>query len=438
MTISLHGLATALQTLLTNDADTAAKESGFIARKRKISGAGFVQTLVFVWMSDPHAMLEDLAAPLGVALQSLHERLNSKAVDCLQRVLRKAMALVFTGRPETIPLLRRFTEVVLEDSTSVRLPASLAGKYPGCGGSSPEAGKAGLKVMAQIEIITGEVRLIEPAAGRASDRTLHASLPPLPPGSLRLTDLGFFDLERLEHDTAQGISWISRVPARLRIQSAGEPAWNVDQWLQRQMSDRVDTLVTLGSKGRRLTCRLVAIRTPPEVAQVRLERLEKTLKKKGRKPSEAQRVLCQWTVLITNLLDTERFSMEQLWVLYRVRWQIELMFKRWKSGGGLGQSRGRLADRVLCEFLAKLLAVLIKHWATLLRGGPLCVVSATRAGARVKKRALRLAEALGSGELEQVVQVLKLLKKDLDRLPKRPRRARPTTRQLLYAPRFAA
>ncbi len=108
------------------------------------------------------------------------------------------------------------------------------------------------------------------------------------------------------------------------------------------MSDRVDTLVTLGSKGRRLTCRLVAIRTPPEVAQVRLERLEKTLKKKGEAERGPCRVLCQWTVLITNLLDTERFSMEQLGVLYRVRWQIELMFKRWKSGGGLGQSRKRL------------------------------------------------------------------------------------------------
>ena len=42
----------------------------------------------------------------------------------------------------------------------------------------------------------------------------------------------------------------------------------------------------------------------------------------------------------------------------------------------------------------------------------------------MKKRALRLAEAVleAPGELEQVVQVLKLLKKDLDRLQKRPRR----------------
>ncbi len=365
MTISLHGLATALQTLLTNDADTAAKESGFIARKRKISGAGFVQTLVFVWMSDPHAMLEDLSRPWRVALQSLHERLNSKAVDCLQRVLRKAMALVFTGRPETIPLLRRFT---LKWSwktapASAYRRASLA-SIPAAAAPSPEAGKAGLKVMARKSRSSpARFGSIEPAARHASDRTaLHAPLPPLPPGSLRLTDLGFFDLERLEtRRRRRWISWISRVPA---TPPESRAAWRAGlECGPSGSSVRCPIgsilLVTLGSKGRRLTCRLVAIRTPPEVAQVRLERLEKTLEEEGAEAERGPCVLCQWTVLITNLLDTERFSMEQLWVLYRVRWQIELMFMRWKSGGGLGQSRGRLADRVLCEVLAKLLAVLM-------------------------------------------------------------------------------
>jgi hypothetical protein len=117
-------------------------------------------------------------------------------------------------------------------------------------------------------------------------------------------------------------------------------------------------------------------------------------------------------------------------------WQTELLFKRWKSGGGLGESRGRTAHRVLCESLAKLLAALIKHWGTLLRGGPLCVVSATRAATRVKWWASRLAEAIGSGAPEAVVRVLERLKADLDRQPKRPKRARKTTRQTLFAPSF--
>jgi hypothetical protein len=91
---------------------------------------------------------------------------------------------------------------------------------------------------------------------------------------------------------------------------------------------------------------------------------------------------------------------------------------------------------VLCEALAKLLAAVIKHWGALLRGGPLCVVSATRAASRVKWWASRLAEAVASGTREAVVRVLERLKADLDRLPKRPKRARKTTRQTLFSPSF--
>src|SRR6185312_5647250 len=99
--------------------------------------------------------LEDLAAPLGVADQSLQERFNDRAVDCLRRVLTAALGSLFEARPETIPLLRRFTAVALDDSTTVPLPAALADDYPGCGGSDPDAGRAGLKVLARLEAITG-------------------------------------------------------------------------------------------------------------------------------------------------------------------------------------------------------------------------------------------------------------------------------------------
>jgi hypothetical protein len=437
MALSVQGLAAALQTLLIDGAEKAAKDARFVLRKRKITGAGFVQALVLGWLDDPDAKLDDLAAPLGVAAQSLQERFDSRAVDCLRRVFKEVMGCLFAARPETIPLLRRFTEVCIEDGSSIALPASLADAYPGCGGPGPHAGRAGLKILVQLEALTGRIRVGEPAPARASDHALHASLPPPPSGSLRLADLGFFDLKRMAEDDERGVFWISRVPAGLKISRHGEPPRSVARWLGRQETDRIDAVVALGVKDR-LTCRLAAVRTPKDVAAERLRRLQKKLKKKGRKLSEEQRILCRWTVMVTNLCDADRFPAEQLRVLYRVRWQIELVFKRWKSDGGLARSRGRTANRVVCEFLAKLMAVMIKHWATLLRGGPLCVVSAARAGARVKRWAGGLAQAVGSGRLEAVVNLLDLLKADLDRLPKRPRRARPTTRQSLFAPRFTA
>ena len=127
----------------------------------------------------------------------------------------------------------------------------------------------------------------------------------------------------------------------------------------------------------RLDCRLVAVRLPEKVAQQRLRKLKQTLKKKGRTISERQRVMCQWLVLITNL-PADQFTIEEICVLYRVRWQVELLFKRWKSLVGLGRSRGHRAYRVLCETYAKLLGCLVQHWGTLLRGSPLSGISAYR------------------------------------------------------------
>ena len=434
MAISVHGLADALQTLLTETSDEVAREVGFSVRRRKITGAGFVQALVLGWLNRPHATLDDLAAPLGVRVQSLHQRFNAHAVALLQRVLTAALESLFQARPETIPLLRRFPEVCIEDATSIGLPASLADAFPACGGLG-QTGRAGLKLLTQLEAITGRIRVVGPLPARTSDRVPHAQLPTPPRGSLRLADLGFFDLQRMAKDTRDGIYWISRVPARLTIRHDGEPPRDLAGWLSRCQTDRVDVMVTLGTKDQ-LTCRLVAVRAPKAVAEVRLKRLKRKLNKKGRKLSAAQRVLCEWTVMVTNLLDAKRFTPEQLWVLYRVRWQVELLFKRWKSGGGLAFSRGRSADRVLCEFLAKLIAALIQHWATLLRGGPLSIVSAAAAARRVVFWIDRLAEAVARGDREAMVEVLQRMKEHLDRLPKRPRRARQTTRQTLFAPRF--
>lgn len=439
MRINIQGLAAQLQMLLTEVADRAAKESGFVRRVRRITGAGFVRAMVLGFMADPDARIDDIAGDLGVAEQSLHGRLDGRAVGCLSRVLRAAIAFAAGGRAEPIPLLRRFTAVLVEDTTSVALPAGLAGEYPGCGGSRPDAGKAGLKILARIDVLTGELRLSEPAPSSASDRTLQRGLPDPEPGALRLVDLGFFDLARMAADAASGSHWVSRVPARVKVRDADADARgrNISDWLREQPPGRVDKPVRLGLKGE-LACRLVAERAPEDVARLRLERLEKRARKQGRKVSESQRELCKWTVMVTDLMDTSAFTAEELRVLYRVRWQVELMFKRWKDGAGLAGSRCRRGESVLCTILAKLIGVLISHWTTLLRGGPLHPMSPTKAAQRVRRRSAALWLALASETSAALVTVLNRIAADLARLPKRPRRQRQTTRQTLFAPNFRA
>lgn len=182
-----------------------------------------------------------------------------------------------------------------------------------------------------------------------------------------------------------------------------------------------------------LACRLMAVRCPEAVRQKRLRKLGERARKKGRPVSDRQRELCGWTVLITDLA-AEELTFDEAWVLYRARWQVELLFKLWKGRGGLSRSRGRRGDRVLCEVLAKLLAVLVQHWLLLTAGPWLDGRPAARKAGRLRRLLDQVAAALGNRAALEAV--LRRLQEQLHRLRPRGRRHnKPGTIDLLNDPR---
>src|SRR6516164_2035809 len=110
---SLLELARALQTVFTESAEQLARQTGFVRRSSKLTGAVFAQTVVFTWLADPEATLETMtqtAASLGTPItpQALDERFQPAAARFLERLLARAMTQVVTADPVTIPLLQRF------------------------------------------------------------------------------------------------------------------------------------------------------------------------------------------------------------------------------------------------------------------------------------------------------------------------------------------
>ncbi len=56
-------------------------------------------------------------------------------------------------------------------------------------------------------------------------------------------------------------------------------------------------------------------------------------------------------------------------VLYRARWQVELLFKRWKSRGLIAELSGSTEVRQMVRLWSRLLAVLVQHWLVAASGG---------------------------------------------------------------------
>jgi hypothetical protein len=416
--LSIADLTDALQSLFTTDADEIAAQTGFVGRKRLWTGSAFAQALVFGWLERPDASLERLAAHVGSSKQALAQRFTPHAVDFLGGLLAGALELSLTAVPAAIPLLRRFAGVYVEDCTTIPLPRSCAASLPGCGGPTPDAGLAALKVYVRYEITGGSITEIDFQPGRFPDVTAGQAHTALPAGSLRLADLGFFDLSVLSAYTEQGVHWVSRLPANVTVAVGKSKPVGLADFLSGQKGDRIDMPVKVGAGGE-LSCRLLAWRCPEEVAKRRREKLLASARKKGRKVSVRQWELAGWTVLVTDL-PPERLSAEEAWELYRARWQIELLFKRCKGQGGLALSMGRTRERVLCEVLAKLLGQVVANWAVLTRGGPLAGVSAAKAVQVVQELA---------GLMRRVMEVRPMLEMVLAQLVTELGRLRPTKRK---------
>lgn len=430
---SIPQLAATIEHVLTDVARQAARSTGFIKRQRAFDGAQFVQLLVFGWLADPHASLADLAlfaADLGISIspQALDQRFTPAAVACLEQVLHAALAQVIAADPCAIPLLDRFPHVLIHDTTTISLPDALAATFRGCGGSHGTVAAA-VKAHLRLDARTGQLEGPLLQDGRASDRALCFRRRP-PSGSLTLRDLGFFQLDDLAADQRDGQHWLGHLKPNTAVFHDGERL-DLATFLPLQQSSTLDLNVTIGVK-QRIACRLLAVAVPEAVAQRRRERLRKDARDKQYRLRPERLLLCGWTLMITTL-RAEELSVQEALVLLKLRWQIELLHKLWKSHGGVDETRGERAARVQCELYAKFLGMVIEHWLLVTGCWETLERSLVKAAKVVRTSARRLARAMGrSGRLHVALrEVMKWLAR-AGRQTKR--RKDPNTYQLLLDP----
>jgi hypothetical protein len=313
------------------------------------------------------------------------------------------------------------------DSSTIVLPDSQQEEYPGCGGSHG-GGAAALKLQTEWDLRSGAVTHVAIEPGRSPDSATSRQGARRGKGSLRITDLGYFSLSVFAAMTQAGEYFLSRLQFPTGVMLPTGEDVDLLNWLSEQPGPFVDRMVRLG-KGQRLLCRLIAWRLPEEQANRRRQKLRQESRHKyGKEPSTQRLAWCDWTILVTNV-PIEMMTPEEAVVLYRARWQVELLFKRWKSQDLVAVLKGSTAVRQMVGVWSRLLAALVQHWLVVgsVWGDP--TKSLSKVCEAIRAFVGRLAAALD--QLSQLERVLADLCAALAKTCRRNKRSKPGTFELL-------
>lgn len=358
----------AMQEILVNQANHLAVETGFMERERVLTGSSFVSGLVSGWQANPQASLESLSQAIGnagtpISRQGLAYRFDEKAVVFLKAVLDRSLEQMVRAVPVSDGLLSRFTSVDLVDSSIITLPNELQEVWRGSGGNGENARVSSLKLNVRLDVRSGQLKTLELSDGVQQDRHSVAWQQAVDAGSLQIADLGYFKLDDFERIAQQDAYWLSRYKTGTRVYDQQGQDLALSDLLPTREGQHISCRVQVGRE-KRLPCRLVAERLPQWVIDQREARLRETNRKKQQATTHEALELTQWTIYLTNL-PPDLATVRQILVLGRYRWQIELLFKLWKSDLHLDQWTSTNCHRILSEIYGKLIAAVVTHWLLL-------------------------------------------------------------------------
>lgn len=392
----IRTVAASLQACLNEDLDQLARDCRVVVRERLFTGQTLLLMIVATLLRKPDACWADFhltAAQLGLDLSqtAVEKRFaaGQPLVDFFRCALGRALHKAVAAEPSAAALFQQFTAVLVGDASTVSLPDELADLFAGCGGSQG-ASRAALKLQVLWDLKTGVLAQLHVEPGKASDAKSPVAQAEVATGALVVCDLGYFDLSRFAALHAKEAKFISRLLHGTEVYDRNGKPLNLLAHLRRQPTGLLDQAILLGAAAR-LCCRLVGVRAPQEVANRRRQQARQKAAKKGRQPTAEYLELLGWSLFVTNCC-AEELTWQAVVVLYRARWQIELLFKLWKSHNRLAQHRaGAKALEVLAVFYAKLLGVVLQHWmlvATAWRIADRSLTRAARALAEVVKEIL--------------------------------------------------
>ncbi|HUW06922.1 MAG TPA: IS4 family transposase [Williamwhitmania sp.] len=395
--------------------DKIAEESGFKSRESKITPKMFLDSLLFNASSDANKSLNSLSVEMkqnfnvDVTKQGLHERYTEKTALYLKSILSQLCFVI--DQPIDEGWFGHFNSIYVKDSTKFVLPEEYAQAMPGFGGVSS---KSAACIQYEYDLKTGSIHdLTITPANRPDTRDAQDTKDNVKPKDLVIRDLGYFSIDVLRNFIDNGAYIISKLHTKPLVYEVKNNKYELldfnklYRWMKKNKVLQMEKKVCIGAKSR-LPIRLVIETVPDEVFAQRMSKINKYNKRMGFTTSSDYADRARLNLIITNV-SNETIPAQAIVALYHVRWQVELVFKIWKSTFGVHKIGRMKYYRWLSILYAKLILIAI-YWQAIMparfyfykaRGK---LLSVDKCFKTLKSATTRLREAMKNGD--QAIQQL--------------------------------
>ena len=300
---------------------------------------------------------------IAISREAIHKHFTPEAVEFFKALFTRQLSCQLVREAGELPGNGFFSGIHIKDSTKYSLPIALEDDYPGYNSFNKASSLMNLQY--EFDLLTMSCRSLEMTrATRNDQQDSKETVGQLQAGSLNIRDLGYITLPYLlsvVEAEAYYLNRLHKVGLYLPGQEGGfSPLdWKgLDRKMKKTGMDSYEIEAYMGSK-EKLKTRLVLIPVPKQVAAERIRKAGQSGNRtKGYKLSDEYRIKAHYNLFITNV-PQDVLSTKEVIEAYKLRWQVELIFKTWKSNLDIDSIRAMKKERMECQLLAKLIWILL-------------------------------------------------------------------------------
>jgi len=298
-------------------------------RSKKISAVDLL-TLMCLESQKGSPSYNDLAARfdalynVSTSKQAVWKRVNAACVLFFQAALALLIRLkVANQEKEALKACGKYDRVIIQDSTIVKLPVRLFDQFSGVANGHHQVCNA--RIQGTYDLLSGCFLHFSLDPYSKNDLLVAPGLE-LRDNDLVLRDRGYFSHQEIARHITAGADCIYRYKCRLTyLDPVSRQPINLITLLKKYRY--LDMDVRLNNPEQTMV-RLVAAPVSQKVANTR--RMKAKKETHGHNPSAEVLKLMGWTIFITTIPRSEA-DFNKISKIYRLRWQIEIIFKTWKS-----------------------------------------------------------------------------------------------------------